>query len=68
MQRVRAFFAREMELGRLRKGNPEVVARIFAGSLWHFCFTCLVFGDRPPLERGRFSRELVDHLWDGLKP
>jgi AcrR family transcriptional regulator len=42
------FFTREIAAGRLRHdSNPEALARIFMGSLHHYCMTELVFASEP---------------------
>jgi AcrR family transcriptional regulator len=67
LQQLSGFFAKEMKLGRVRKGDPETVARMFSGPMMHFCLLRLLFDDQR-LPRERFARDLVDHLWTGLAP
>jgi AcrR family transcriptional regulator len=61
---VRGFFEAEMRGGRLRKMDPEVLTRIFMGSLHHYCLSEL-FG---LMESGnyltppQFARGLADTL------
>jgi AcrR family transcriptional regulator len=55
------FFATEIEAGRLRKAEPEVMARMLIGSLHHFCMTELFMGE----PRSRFThREFAEHVVD----
>jgi AcrR family transcriptional regulator len=65
---VARWFAREMELGRLRSGDPEIFARSFVGALQHLVFTELLTGvvDDPPPER--FVAGLVDVWLNGAAP
>ena len=59
------YFKAEMALGRLREGDPQVVARIFMGALWNFCFLQTVAGDRPMTEE-TYARRLVEQLLTGI--
>jgi AcrR family transcriptional regulator len=59
---ISAFFAAEMELGRLRRKNPEVLARMLLGSLHHFCLSELVARDVGGIPLQDFAREVVDVL------
>ncbi len=58
-----AFFEGEMRSGRLRRSNPEVLARMFVGSLHHYCLTEL-FGmvDTAKLPPKVYAEALVDTL------
>jgi AcrR family transcriptional regulator len=56
------FFAAEMELGRLRRNDPEVLARMFLGALHHYCLSELVARDVGGLSPSDFAREVVDVL------
>ena len=57
------FFALEFESGRLRAGDPEVLARMFMGSLHHFVMV-EVFAGGPvgKLSAAEFAGEVVDVL------
>jgi AcrR family transcriptional regulator len=67
LRRLTAFFAAEMERGRLRGGAPELMARVLFGTLQNFVFIEIVRGapaaDVEPIVRG-----LVDTIWRGIAP
>ncbi|MBK6692195.1 MAG: TetR/AcrR family transcriptional regulator [Myxococcales bacterium] len=68
---LRGFFAREIELGRLTSHHaPEALARIFIGSLHHFCMTELFLPGVSgfALTPDQFVTELVDVLLHGAAP
>jgi AcrR family transcriptional regulator len=70
LKRTRDIFAAEMRAGRLRKGNPEMVARLFLGPILNYVFFNLMTnatGYRSPSPT-RFVRQMVDTLWDGIAP
>jgi len=60
------FFAKEVAACRLR-GDPSIVARIFMGGVWNYCFLRTVAGDRS-MSAEAFARDLVAELWQGLAP
>jgi AcrR family transcriptional regulator len=58
-----SFFATEMQLGRLRRAEPEVMSRVLIGSLHHFCMTELFVGEpRSKLTHHEFAEQVVDVL------
>jgi AcrR family transcriptional regulator len=58
-----AFFATEMDTGRLRRAEPEVMSRMLIGTLHHFCMTELFMGE----PHGSFSHhEFAEHVVDVL--
>ena len=63
-------FAAEMDLGRLARRNPEVLARIFIGCMQHFVFfELLVEKHHPqPMTAEHYVRELIEWLWSGAAP
>lgn len=63
-----AFFAEERRRGRIGAGvHPDVVARMFAGSLHQFCLQHILAADRPTrATRRRFVRGVVDVLLSGI--
>jgi AcrR family transcriptional regulator len=64
------YFEAEMSAGRLRRQDPEVVARVFLGSLHTFVFFELLQradGDLP-LGAETYVRGLVSLLWGGVAP
>jgi len=64
---LRAFFAREIELGRLQTtAKPDVLARIFMGSLHHYCMTEIMLAqDDERCTPDAFVDSLVDLLLHG---
>jgi AcrR family transcriptional regulator len=63
------YFEREMDLGRIRRFDPEVAARVVLGALLNYVFSELIHpGARRPTDPGRYARRLVDVLWRGLAP
>ena len=62
------FFAEERRRGRIGAGvSPDVVARIFAGRLHHFCLQQILTEDRATrATRRRFVRGVVDVLLTGI--
>ena len=69
-RRVEAWFERERQLGRIRRCDPEIVARIYLGSLYNHASWEATLGpyDPRPLGRAAFVRGLVHVLWQGLAP
>lgn len=67
LQRLLAFFAAEVEAGRLR-ADPEALARMFMGSLHHYCMTELIFSGESPQKKlppTTYVESLVDVMLDG---
>jgi AcrR family transcriptional regulator len=63
MGALRAFFVTEMNAGRLRQAEPEVMARMLIGSLHHFCMIELFMGDpKSQLTHREFAEQVVDVL------
>lgn len=68
-QGVRAFFEGERRSGRLRAVEPEILARLFMGSLHHHCVAELFLldeGERP-MGATRYVEGLVDVLLDAAR-
>ncbi len=65
---LRAFFEAERRCGRIAAcASPDIVARIFAGSLHHFCLQEMLAADRTArATRRRFVRGVVDVLLMGI--
>jgi AcrR family transcriptional regulator len=60
---LNSFFTIEMNAGRLRRTEPEVMSRMLIGSLHHFCLTELFVGE----PRSRFThREFAEQVIDVL--
>jgi AcrR family transcriptional regulator len=71
MRRLGAFFAAEVKAGRLRAGtDPELVARVFLGSLQNYVFfeVLLRADDLMPLPAQTYVRGVVELLWNGARP
>jgi AcrR family transcriptional regulator len=70
LKQLIGFFEAEMRAGRLRRQDPEIVARAFAGSINNFVFFELVTRENGQLPLGAetFVRGLVGLLWAGLDP
>jgi AcrR family transcriptional regulator len=60
------FFTEEKALGRVH-GDPTIMARIFMGGVWNYCFLQTVTGDRT-LSAPAFARGFVDGFWHGFAP
>jgi AcrR family transcriptional regulator len=67
------YLSAEMVLGRLRKTDPEIAARIFLGAVWNHVFleTIEAHGASSAgelVDPGHFAQTLVDAVWEGLAP
>lgn len=57
------FFTIEMDAGRLRRAEPEIMSRVLIGSLHHFCMTELFVGEpRSRFTHREFAEQVVDVL------
>ena len=61
-----AFFKAEKALGRVG-GEPPVIARMFMGSVWNYCFLQTVARDRS-MSVKTFAQRLIAGLWQGIAP
>jgi AcrR family transcriptional regulator len=61
-----AFFRAEKALGRVG-GDPAIIARMFMGSVWNYCFLLAVAGDKSMSVKS-FAERLVAGLWQGIDP
>jgi len=71
MRRLVAFFDTEIRSGRIRSGSdPELMARVFLGSLQNYVFfeVLLRARDMMPLPALTYVRGVVDLLWNGAAP
>lgn len=70
LRKVAAYFQAEIEAGRLRKSNPEVLARAFVGGLQSYVFFEMLLKGRDPapLTAEDFVRGHVNLLWSGIAP
>jgi hypothetical protein len=60
------FFEAEKALARVG-GDPPIIARMFMGSMWNYCFMLAVAGDRS-ISVKNFAERLVAGLWRGIDP
>lgn len=70
LRRLSSYFEAEMRLGRLRRQDPEIVARSFMGAAWHYAqFEC-IFKARElmPLPLETYVRGYIELVWPGLAP
>lgn len=70
MKRLAAYFESQMEAGKLRQVDPEVIARTFVGSVHHYCMTRILAGNEAGaiIPERMFVRGLVDLVLDGILP
>src|SRR5262249_13619508 len=70
IKRLASFFEAEMRLQRIRRHDPEVVARAFLGGLQNYVFFELLLKahDELPLPAEMHVRGMVNLLWNGLQP
>lgn len=69
MKALAAWFEAQMRAGRLRRADPEIVARAFSGALVAFSMSEMTgLADHLPLASTTFVRGLVDAWWRGLAP
>ena len=66
LRAVTTFFKAEKDLGRV-DGDPPIIARMFMGSVWNYCFLQTVAGDRS-MSVNTFAKRLVEGLWQGIAP
>ena len=60
---LNSFFTIEMDAGRLRRAEPEIMSRVLIGSLHHFCMTELFVGEpRSRFAHREFAEQVVDVL------
>ncbi|MBA3548247.1 MAG: TetR/AcrR family transcriptional regulator [Nannocystis sp.] len=67
LNRLTRYFEAEIRLGRLRPVDPEILARMFLGSLQQYVFFELLFQAQQtlPLPLPTFLRGMVATLWSG---
>lgn len=67
LKKLTNFFAIEMKKGRIRKADPEIVARMWVSTLHHYAFQEFVGLHRfMPLPRQTYLRGIVDLMLGGL--
>lgn len=67
MKRLAGYFESQMLAGKLRQIDPEILARVFVGSVHHYCMTRIFSADDTGamVPEGMFVRGLVDLVLDG---
>lgn len=66
---LKVFLQREMELGRLRTGETDLLARLILGSLTSYIFTAMITGASLSHEElHALAASTVDLLWSGIAP
>ena len=70
LRKLGEYFDREMKAGRLRRRDPELLARVFLGSLQNYVFfeVLLRAQHMMPLPSQTYVRGVVDLLWNGAAP
>ncbi len=66
LRALTAFFKAEKALGRVG-GDPPIIARMFMGAVWNYCFLQTVAGDRS-ISAKVFAKRLIAGLWQGIAP
>ena len=63
------FFDRWMRQGKLSATDPEIVARVFVGSIFNYCFLeTMGIEIRGPLSATSYATALVETLFQGISP
>jgi AcrR family transcriptional regulator len=70
IRRLASVFDAEMRAGRLRRHDPEIMARVFGGSLHHYAFFEILAQANAvlPLPAEMYVRGLVHLIWSGAGP
>lgn len=69
MKILSAWFERQMRAGRMRRSDPELVARVFSGAIVAFSMSEMTgLSEHMPLATTTFVRGLVDVVWHGVAP
>jgi AcrR family transcriptional regulator len=66
LRALTAFFKAEKALGRVG-GDPPIIARMFMGSVWNYCFLQTLAGDKS-MSAKTFAERLIAGLWQGIAP
>jgi len=66
-RKLTEFFAREIELGRLRPCDPRLAAAAYLGGIHHLAMVEMM-GRQDPIPARRFAEEMVNLLWRGYSP
>lgn len=63
------FFHREQKLGRISITDPEIVARMYLGAMFHFAFAEVSgLNDILPMPKQTYIRGVVENLMNGIVP
>lgn len=66
---VTTFFAQHRRAGRIRMTDPEVAARMFVASIFHFAFAEMSgLNDMMPMPRETYIRGVAANLMRGIEP
>jgi len=70
LKTLAAFFERHMKAGRMRKHEPEIVARMMLGSIQSYVFFEILLRaqQKMPLPVEEYLRGLINVLWTGCEP
>ncbi|HWE28521.1 MAG TPA: helix-turn-helix domain-containing protein [Polyangia bacterium] len=70
LKTLAAYFERQMKSGRMRKHNPETVARMLLGSIQSYVFFEILLRaqQQMPLPVATYLRGLIEVLWTGVQP
>jgi AcrR family transcriptional regulator len=70
LRALAGFFEAEMRAGRLRRHDPEIVARAFLGGMNSYVFFEVLLKSQVqlPLPAETYVRGLVSALWSGIEP
>jgi AcrR family transcriptional regulator len=70
LKTLATFVDRQIRAGRMRKHEPEIVARMLLGSIQSYVFFEIVLRaqQKMPLPVEEYLRGLIDVLWTGVEP
>jgi AcrR family transcriptional regulator len=70
LKTVAAFIDRQIRAGRMRKHEPEIVARMLLGSIQSYVFFEILLRaqQKMPLPVEEYLRGLINVLWTGVEP
>ena len=70
LKAIAAYVERQIRAGRMRKHEPEIVARMLMGSIQSYVFFEIVLRtqQKMPLPVEEYLRGLINVLWSGVEP
>lgn len=69
MKLLSAWFEKQMQAGRIRPSDPEILARVYSGAIVaHAMGEMTGLHEQMPIATTTFVRGLVDALWRGARP